>query len=74
MDEEKLLAFSGLKKIDRTSFSIMVPKGRQSRVTLTGDKSFFYEAEEEKEENDNRRKSSFYTPHFIRQKVIEIDE
>lgn len=42
MDEEEVLMFSNLKKIDRTSVSIMLPKGRQSRVTITGDKAFFY--------------------------------
>jgi biopolymer transport protein ExbD len=46
VDEEELLKFSNLKKIDRTSVSIMLPnsrKSRQSRVTISGDKSFFYE-------------------------------
>lgn len=71
-DEEEMLKFSALKKIDRTSCSIMIPNARQSRVTLSGDKSFFYEADENSS-GGGARKSSIYTPHFIRQKVIEID-
>ena len=55
----------------------MIPqkkKGRESRVTISGDNSFFYEAEPEENNNNNEgRKSSFYTPQFIRQKLIEID-
>lgn len=38
------MKFSNLKKIDRTSVSIMLPKGRQSRVSISGDKSYFYES------------------------------
>ena len=30
--------------IDRTSVSIMLPKNRQSRVTISGDTSYFYES------------------------------
>ena len=37
-DEEELLKFYNLKKIDRTSVSLLLEnKGRQSRVTICGD-------------------------------------
>ena len=54
----------------------MIPqkkKGRESRVTISGDNSFFYEADDSSK-NEGGRKSSFYTPHFIRQRLIEIDD
>ena len=44
VDEEELLKFANLKKIDRTSVSIMIPKGRQSRVTISGDSAFLYDS------------------------------
>lgn len=50
----------------------MVPKGRQSRVTISGDKSFFYESN-----NDNKekaRESKSYTPTFNCKRFIEIDK
>lgn len=42
VDEEEVLKFSNLRKIDRCSVSIMLPKGRQSRVSMGGDKFFTY--------------------------------
>lgn len=48
-DEEIQLNFSNLKKIDRKSCSILVSpfkaKGRQSRVTISGDTTVEYESE-----------------------------
>ena len=68
-----MLQFSALKKIDRVSCSIMLPKkGRESRVTLCGDKSYFYEAEDYG--TSKNRESQLYTPHYIREKYIEIDQ
>ena len=51
----------------------MVPKSRQSRVSLSGDCSFFYEETNDPEEK-GVRKSSLFTPQFIREKIIEIDK
>lgn len=45
VNEDEVPQFSNLRKIDRTSVSIMIPKGRQSRVTISGDSSFCYESE-----------------------------
>lgn len=46
-EEEVLLNFSNLKKIDRKSCSIMVAsQGRKSRVTISGDTAFEYETED----------------------------
>lgn len=71
MDEEEILQFSNLKKIDRTSVSIMLPKGRQSRVTISGDQTLFYESTED---NKPLRESKVFTPSFNRQRFIEIEE
>jgi hypothetical protein len=47
-DEEVLLNFSNVKKIDRKSCSIMVgSQGRKSRVTISGDTAFEYETTED---------------------------
>lgn len=73
VDEEELLKFSNLKKIDRTSISIMLPKGgrgRESRVTLLGDMAFEYIAEEDEEPRE--RMSYYLPPKTLRQKFIEI--
>jgi hypothetical protein len=65
-----MLNFSNLKKIDRTSFSSLLPKNRESQVTLLGDKTFEYLATDELEGS----KAEKYTPKFARQKFLEITQ
>lgn len=49
------LNFSNLKKIDRKSCSIMISplQKRQSRVTISGDTAFEYEADDNYEKSNN---------------------
>lgn len=49
------LNFSNLKKIDRKSCSIMIDPlhKRKSRVTISGDTAFEYEAEENYDKSNN---------------------
>lgn len=61
-----MLNFSNLRKIDRTSVSIMLPRNRQSRVTLLGDVAFEYAASDD----EDNRISVNYTPKLARQKYI----
>ena len=48
----------------------MIPKGRQSRVTISGDSAFTYNIEDTGE----KRESLYYAPQFICQRLIEIDQ
>lgn len=73
-DEEELLKFSNLKKIDRTSVSLLLEnKGRQSRVTICGDVAIQYENDVD-EEIANDPNSYIYNPKIMKQKFIDICE
>lgn len=71
VDEEEMLKFSNLRKIDRTSVSIMLTKGRQSRVTICGDIAIEYDIDEEMEKDEE---SYLYSPKIVKQKFIEISK
>lgn len=64
------MKFSNLKKIDRTSVSIMLTRGRQSRVTICGDTAIEYDIDNEEIEEDPE--SYIYSPKIVKQKFIEI--
>jgi hypothetical protein len=78
-DEEVVLNFSNLKKIDRKSCSIMIDpaKMRKSRVTISGDTAFEYEREDDGDKSFNSTqvsKEQLKEKYLRTSKEIEADK
>jgi hypothetical protein len=75
-DQVKSLRFSHLKKIDRVSMTSSanswIRRGRHSRVSISGDSTFFYDSTSD--DNVPLRKSNTFTPLNNSKRFIEIEK